>query len=213
MSGAWEYLESHDGRRDDKLKGTNAWPMFKNKKSSVQSYQYFGELPPDVYREFDQNRDPIYKNSKGESVNLVGEKYKEPVKYTTLPLPYPLEWSMRKSGSHPGYTTYFNKGESGGQFAAPGVLPEGIKMKFNKTGAIFYQGPPPLNKIYHDDDLKGPPGWRHPIFSSSAGGAAAADEAVRADSARAEFFQRSTATVLPSTTMENRPQGALTAAN
>ena len=170
----WEYMETHDGTRDDKIKGVNAWPMFKNKKTGLTTYQYFGELPPDVYREFDANGDPIYKNAAGATVHLVGERYKEPVTYTRLPSPYPADWSVRASGSQVGYTTYFKKGGDKGQFAAPGVLPEGLRMRFNAKGVIFYQGPPPKNQEYHDADLKGPPGWRHPKVATQAAPSATA---------------------------------------
>jgi broad specificity phosphatase PhoE len=164
----WKYMEAHDETIDHKVKGYNAWPMFQNEETGITSYQYTGELPPDVYREFDVNGVPVYKNTSDETVQLAGEKYKKPVIYRRLPHRYPDGWSVKKSGSQEGYTTYFKIGEERGQYAAPGVLPEGLKMKFKKSGDIYYQGPPPKNQIYDDADLKGPPGWRHPIFSSSA---------------------------------------------
>jgi hypothetical protein len=168
MSEIWNYLEVHNNKLDTKVKGHNVWPMFKNKNTGITSFQYIGELPPGVYREFDTNGDPIYKNASGKIVHLTGENYKKPLTYLGQ-YPLPNDWKYETSNSHNGFFNYYKKGDPKGKYAAPGVLPEGLKLKFNDKNVIFYQGPKPLNKVYYDSDLKGPLGWRHPVFTAAGG--------------------------------------------
>jgi hypothetical protein len=112
MSTGWNYVEVHNSELDTVVTASSVppegyiWPQFKNKGTGIVSYQYTGELPPGVYREFDAAGDPIYKNATGGIVHLAGETYRKPLKQEGE-YPLPNGWNFLPSKSMVGFNKYF----------------------------------------------------------------------------------------------------------
>jgi hypothetical protein len=169
-------VDVHDNKLDTVVSATSSpptgyiWAKFKNRATGIESYQYTGELPPGVYREFDAVGDPIYKNASDNIVHLTGETYRNPIKREGE-YPLPNGWKSVPSTSSPGFNKYFKEGTTKIEYSAPGILPENISL-FVKPGNILYiQRKNLLHTTYNNLDtvLKGPVGWRHPSLNTNLG--------------------------------------------
>jgi len=147
---SWLYRRWHDPAKEKSVE-IGRWPQFSRGGKTV--YQYEGELPPGIYRSFNEVGVAFYMDKAGNVVQLTD-------------YPIPSGWRKDTSKSRPGEVKYENSKEKAVQYSYPGSLPEGWKATYAKTGSKVYEKysrADPAKRIdYSTSELLGPKSWVHP---------------------------------------------------